>query len=81
MKAYTISRYSKSDNLQLVDLPMPEPKEQEVLIEIHAASVNVLDAKIKSGEFKLFLPYKFPVISRSRYSWNSSQSWSESTKI
>jgi NADPH:quinone reductase-like Zn-dependent oxidoreductase len=62
MKAYTISRYSKSDNLQLVDLSMPEPKEQEVLIEIHAASVNVLDAKIKSGEFKLFLPYKFPLI-------------------
>ena len=62
MKAYTIIRYSKSDNLQSVDLPMPEPKEQEVLIEIHAASVNVLDAKIKSGEFKLFLPYKFPLI-------------------
>ncbi len=62
MKAYTISRYSKSDDLQLVNLPMPEPKEQEVLIEIHAASVNVLDSKIKSGEFKLFLPYKFPLI-------------------
>jgi len=32
------------------------------LVEIHAASVNLLDSKIKSGEFKLLLSYKFPLI-------------------
>jgi alcohol dehydrogenase len=62
MKAFTINKYNKTDNLQLIDLPMPEPKEHEVLIEIHAASINMIDAKIKFGEFKLFLPYKFPLI-------------------
>jgi NADPH:quinone reductase-like Zn-dependent oxidoreductase len=62
MKAFTINRYSKKDPLQLVDLPEPIIKENEVLVEIHAASINQLDAKIKTGEFKLLLPYKFPLI-------------------
>lgn len=62
MKAFTINRYSKEDTLQLVDLPEPLIKENEVLVEIYAASVNQLDAKIKAGEFKLLLPYKFPLI-------------------
>lgn len=62
MKAYTISKYSKDASLQLLELAMPEVKENEVLVEIHAASVNQLDGKVKSGEFKLMLPYKFPLI-------------------
>lgn len=62
MKAYTISKYSKDASLQLLELAMPEVKENDVLVEIHAASVNQLDGKLKSGEFKLLLPYKFPLI-------------------
>ena len=62
MKAFTINRYSKGDPLELVDLPQPVIKENEVLVEIHAASVNQLDTKISTGEFKLLLPYKFPLI-------------------
>jgi alcohol dehydrogenase len=62
MKAYTINRYSKVDKLQLTEVPKPVAKENEVLIQIHAASINQLDAKLKSGEFKLLLPYKFPLI-------------------
>lgn len=62
MKAYTINKYSKEDKLQLADVPEPNLDENEVLVEIHAASVNQLDAKLKSGEFKVLLPYKFPLI-------------------
>ena len=62
MKAFTISRYSKTDALLLTDVPNPEVQDNDVLVEIHAASVNLLDSKIKSGEFKLLLPYKFPLI-------------------
>ena len=62
MKAFTISRYSKTDELQLRDVPDPVVLDNDVLVEIHAASVNLLDSKIRSGEFKLFLPYKFPLI-------------------
>jgi NADPH:quinone reductase-like Zn-dependent oxidoreductase len=62
MKAFTLSRYSKTDALQQADVPVPVILDNDVLVEIHAASVNLLDSKIKSGEFKLFLPYKFPLI-------------------
>jgi NADPH:quinone reductase-like Zn-dependent oxidoreductase len=31
-------------------------------VQIHAAGVNLLDAKISAGEFKLFLPYRFPLV-------------------
>ena len=62
MKAYTINRYSKTDKLQLVNIPEPIVKENDVLIEVHSAAINQLDAKLKSGEFKLMLPYKFPLI-------------------
>lgn len=62
MKAYIINRYSKVDQLQLTEVSKPVAKENEVLIEIHSASINQLDAKLKSGEFKLLLPYKFPLI-------------------
>ena len=62
MKAFTINRYSKSDALQLREVPMPSVNPQDILVQVYAASVNLLDAKIKSGEFKLFLPKTFPLI-------------------
>jgi alcohol dehydrogenase len=62
MKAYIINRYSKEDKLQLTEVPQPVAKENELLIQIHSAGINQLDAKLKSGEFKLVLPYKFPLI-------------------
>jgi len=34
----------------------------DVLIQVYAASVNVLDSKISTGEFKLILAYSFPLI-------------------
>lgn len=62
MKAFTLQRYSKTDKLELVEFPEPSLQENEVLVEIHSASVNQLDSKLKSGEFKMILPYKFPLI-------------------
>ena len=43
-------------------MPEPELRDDDVLIEIHAAGLNLLDAKIKSGEFKLILPYRRPLV-------------------
>lgn len=62
MKAFTINKYSKTEPLQLVELPMPALNENDILVEIYAASVNQLDSKLKSGEFKQLLPYTFPLI-------------------
>jgi NADPH:quinone reductase-like Zn-dependent oxidoreductase len=62
MKAFSLKKYSKSAKLQLVEMPEPSVKENEVLIEVYASSVNLLDSKLKWGEFKLILPYKMPLI-------------------
>jgi NADPH:quinone reductase-like Zn-dependent oxidoreductase len=61
MKAYFIDRYGKQ-NGRIGDVSEPVPGAHDVLIEVHAASVNVLDSKIRSGEFKLILPYSFPLV-------------------
>jgi alcohol dehydrogenase len=62
MKAFVLERYGKKRPLQLADIPEPQPRDDEVLVEVHAAGVNLLDSKIRDGEFKLILPYRLPVI-------------------
>ena len=37
-------------------------RDDDVLVAIHAAGLNQLDAKIRDGEFKLILPYRLPLI-------------------
>lgn len=61
MKAYQVKKYSKKEQLQLAQVAEPVVAENEVLVQIHAAGVNLLDSMIKWGEFKLFLPYKTPL--------------------
>jgi NADPH:quinone reductase-like Zn-dependent oxidoreductase len=60
MKAYSVSKYKRP--MQAGDVAEPALGDRDVLVEIHAAGVNLLDAKIRDGEFKLFLPYKTPFI-------------------
>lgn len=60
MKAFILDRYGKGKSLRFGDMPQPEIKDTDVLVEIHAASVNPIDYKIRNGEFKLLLPFKLP---------------------
>jgi NADPH:quinone reductase-like Zn-dependent oxidoreductase len=60
MKAYSVSKYRRP--MQAGDFAEPPVDDRDVLVEINAAGVNMLDAKIRDGEFKLFLPYKAPFI-------------------
>src|ERR1043165_4559451 len=62
MKAFIIDRYGKNDGMRLGDMPDPEVRDDDVLIQVHAASVNPLDSKIRDGAFKLILPYRLPLI-------------------
>jgi NADPH:quinone reductase-like Zn-dependent oxidoreductase len=62
MKAFIVDRYKRNGALRLGDMPEPEVRDSDVLVAIHAASLNPLDAKIRDGEFKLILPYRLPLI-------------------
>ena len=62
MKAFIVDRYGKKERGRIGEMPDPELRENDVLVEVHAAGVNLLDSKIRSGEFKLILPYRLPLI-------------------
>ncbi|CBJ35237.1 NADP-dependent oxidoreductase [Ralstonia solanacearum] len=62
MKAFIVDRYGSKNGLRLGEMPTPELRENEVLVQVHAAGVNLLDSKIRNGEFKLILPYRPPFI-------------------
>lgn len=62
MKAFIVKKYGKKEKLHLTDWAEPIVNENDVLIQVHSAGVNLLDSLIKNGEFKLFLPYKPPFV-------------------
>ena len=62
MKAFLIDRYGKNETGRIDDVPTPSLRDDDVLIRVHAASVNALDTKIRRGEFKVILPYRLPLI-------------------
>jgi NADPH:quinone reductase-like Zn-dependent oxidoreductase len=62
MKAFIFDRYGKKGVARIRDVPAPELRETDVLVKVHAAGVNPLDSKIKSGAFKLLLKYRLPLI-------------------
>ncbi|MHA3737791.1 NADP-dependent oxidoreductase [Pseudomonas sp. Eth.TT006] len=61
MKAFLIDRYGKQPG-RIGEVPAPTVGPDDVLVEVHASSINQLDSKISSGEFKLILPYQFPLV-------------------
>lgn len=69
MKAAILTKYNKEGmDLELRELPIPIPEENEVLVGIHAAAVNPLDNMIIRGEVKLIVPYSVPLIMGNEFS-------------
>lgn len=62
MKAFILDRYGKGAALRLGDGPEPKLRDDDILVEVHAAALNLLDSKIRNGEFKPILPYRPPFI-------------------
>ncbi|PFN02467.1 NADP-dependent oxidoreductase [Bacillus cereus] len=61
MKAMIIDKYGKVP-MRMAEVPTPEINEYEVLAEIHAASINPIDFKIRDGKVKMLLKYEMPLI-------------------
>ncbi|MDV7357586.1 NADP-dependent oxidoreductase [Rhodococcus oxybenzonivorans] len=62
MKAFVLDRYGNNDGVRFGDTPDPEVGPGDVLVQIHAASVNPLDLKIREGNLKPVLPYRLPIV-------------------
>ena len=59
MKAAFIERYGGPAELRYGDLPDPVAGPGEVVVDVHAASVNAADWKVRAGQYQLA---KFPLI-------------------
>lgn len=62
MKAFVVERYGDASAVRAGDVPDPQVGDQDVLVRIHAASVNPLDLRTRNGDFKVILPYRVPFV-------------------
>ena len=62
MKAIRIHNYGGPEMLRFEDAPRPTPGSGELLITVHAASVNAIDWKIRAGYLKDVFPVLLPFI-------------------
>src|ERR1039458_5000597 len=56
MKAIQIKQPGGPEVMELVDLPIPQPKPNEAVVKIAAAGVNFIDTYNRSGHYKAPLP-------------------------
>ncbi|WP_194815363.1 NADP-dependent oxidoreductase [Nocardia sp. XZ_19_385] len=62
MKAFMVEKYGDATGMRAAEVPDPQVGADDVLVKIHAASVNPLDMKIRNGELKAILPYRLPLV-------------------
>jgi len=45
MRALVVERYGRNARLRAREMPSPQLREDDVLVQIHAAGVNLLDSR------------------------------------
>ncbi|MGR3762939.1 zinc-binding dehydrogenase [Rossellomorea sp. NS-SX7] len=51
MKAVQVTGYGDVDKLEVVDIPIPEPKEHEVLVKVKACAINNTEIWMREGAY------------------------------
>jgi len=59
MQALLCTRYGTPDDLELADIPVPEPGPGEALVRIAAAALNFFDTLIIAGKYQVKPPMPF----------------------
>ena len=62
MKAIVIEQYGGAEELVEKELSKPVIQDNQVLIEMHATSINPIDWKVREGYLKEMIPLEFPLI-------------------
>ena len=57
MKAIQVKQPDGPEALELVDLPIPEPKANEAVVKLAASGVNFIDVYHREGRYKVPLPF------------------------
>ena len=62
MRALVLSRYGGPECTALADVPQPSPRAGEMLVRVHAAGLNPLDFKTRTGGLKIIRNYPLPIV-------------------
>ncbi|MBT4520812.1 MAG: NADP-dependent oxidoreductase [Halieaceae bacterium] len=62
MKAVFYEAHGGPEVLKVGDLPVPEPGEGEVLVQVSATAINPIDRRLRSGELQEYISRTFPVV-------------------
>jgi NADPH:quinone reductase-like Zn-dependent oxidoreductase len=62
MKAIVLNEYGDSSHLKLAEIPEPKPGSGEIKVKVAAAGLNPIDWKLRSGDYKAFMPIEFPFV-------------------
>jgi NADPH:quinone reductase-like Zn-dependent oxidoreductase len=62
MKAIVLNEYGDSSHLKLTEIPEPKPGAGEIKVKVAAAGLNPIDWKLRSGDYKAFMPIEFPFV-------------------
>jgi len=62
MRAFVLSCYGGPECTALTDVPQPSPRAGELLVRVHAAGLNPVDFKIRTGALKIIRNYPLPIV-------------------
>jgi len=62
LQAALIDRYGDNSRVRLADVPVPAVGHEDLLVKVHAASVNPVDTKIRDGKLKVLIRYRMPLV-------------------
>ncbi|MER2227836.1 MAG: NADP-dependent oxidoreductase [Carnobacterium sp.] len=62
MRAVIIEEYGGKEKLKEAEVPMPQPKEHQVIVKERATSINPIDWKLREGYLQQKMPWEFPII-------------------
>ena len=60
MRALVFKRYGGPDQVSFADIPRPVPEPDDILVQVHAAGLNPIDYKIRSGQMRPIVRFRLP---------------------